>query len=158
MFEGTVAEGFIIWYILITHCPSTSVVCRLFEVHLLRSAVKARNQTRRLEKCAKRKMSSSLRTSYENMLLSLSPSHLINWKLSKAYFLASDKAGFERQKYDSYKCWTYAELCEAYDFLMEFIYAQFADMVHVHQYIMVISMDTNCAPLKVDLPGLTLNF
>ena len=45
---------------------------------------------------------------------------------SKTYLCTSDKAGFfSNKKYDSYKCWTCAELCEAFTFLMENIYVQF---------------------------------
>ena len=29
---------------------------------------------------------------------------------------------FSNKKYDSYKCWTFTELCEAFTFLMEDIY------------------------------------
>ena len=64
--------------------------------------------------------------------------------------LTSDKAGFfSNKKYDSYKCWTCAELCEAFTFLMENIYVQFEGMVY--QQIVGIPMGTNCAPLIADL-------
>ena len=56
---------------------------------------------------------------------------------------------FSNKKYDSYKCWTYAELGEAFTFLMENIYVQFEGMVY--QQIVGIHMGTNCAPLIVDL-------
>ena len=37
---------------------------------------------------------------------------------SKTYLCTSDKAGFfSNKKYDSYKCWTCAELCEVFTFL-----------------------------------------
>ena len=48
-----------------------------------------------------------------------------------------------------YKCWTCAELCEAFTFLMENIYVQFEGMVY--QQIVGIPMGTNCAPLIADL-------
>ena len=53
---------------------------------------------------------------------------LVNWcfnRESKTYLCTSDKAGiFSNKKYDSYKCWTCAELCEAFTLLMENIYVQ----------------------------------
>ena len=60
------------------------------------------------------------------------------------------KAGFfSNKKYDSYRCWSCAELCEAFTFLMENIYVQFDGMVY--QQIVGIPMGTNCAPLIADL-------
>ena len=60
------------------------------------------------------------------------------------------KAGFfSNKKYDSYKCWSCAELCEAFTFLMENIYVQFDGMVY--QQIVGIPKGTNCAPLIADL-------
>ena len=56
---------------------------------------------------------------------------------------------FSNKKYDSYKCWSCAELCEAFTFLMENIYVQFDGMVY--QQIVGIPMGTNCAPLIADL-------
>ena len=50
---------------------------------------------------------------------------------------------------DSYKCWTCAELREAFTFLMENIYVQFEGMVY--QQAVGIPMGTNCAPLIADL-------
>ena len=41
------------------------------------------------------------------------------------------------------------ELCEAFTFLMENIYVQFDGMIY--QPIVLIPMDTNCAPLIADL-------
>ena len=39
---------------------------------------------------------------------------------SKTYLCTSDKAGYvANKKYDSYICWTYAELCAAFTVLME---------------------------------------
>ena len=68
---------------------------------------------------------------------------------SKTYLSTSDKAGFfSNKKYDSYKCWTFAELCEAFTFLMENIYVQFEGMAY--QRIVGIPMGTNCAPLIAD--------
>ena len=69
---------------------------------------------------------------------------------SKTYLCTSAKAGFfSNKKYDSYKCWSFAELCEAFTFLMENIYVQFDCMVY--QQIVGIPMGTNCAPLIADL-------
>ena len=53
--------------------------------------------------------------------------------------------------YYSYICWTCAELCRAFIFLMEkiYMYVQFEGMVN--QQIVGISMGTNCAPLIADL-------
>ena len=53
------------------------------------------------------------------------------------------------RKYDSYRCWSCAELCQAFTFLMENIYVQFDGMVY--QQIVGIPMGTNCAPLIADL-------
>ena len=76
-----------------------------------------------------------------------------NWcfnRESKTYLCTSAKAGFfSNKKYDSYKCWSCAELCEAFTFLMENIYVQFDGMVY--QQIVGIPMGTNCAPLIADL-------
>ena len=52
------------------------------------------------------------------------------------------------KKYDSYKCWTCAELYEAFTFLMENIFVQFEGKVY--QQIVGIPMGTNCAPLIAD--------
>ena len=69
---------------------------------------------------------------------------------SKTYLCTSDKAGsFSNKKYDSYKYWTCAELCEAFTFLIENIYLQFEGMVF--QEIVGIPMGTNCTPLIADL-------
>ena len=69
---------------------------------------------------------------------------------SKTFLCTSVKAGFfSNKKYDSYKCWSCAELCEAFTFLMENIYVQFDGMVY--QQIVWIPMYTNCAPLIADL-------
>ena len=53
--------------------------------------------------------------------------------------------------YYSYICWTCAELCEAFIFLMEniYMYVQFESMVY--QQIVGIPMGTNCASLIADL-------
>ena len=53
--------------------------------------------------------------------------------------------------YNSYKCWICAELCEAFNFLMEniYTYVQFEGMIY--QQIVGIPMGTNCAPLIADL-------
>ena len=68
----------------------------------------------------------------------------------KTYLCTSMKEGFFRnKKYDSYKCWSCADLCEAFTFLMENIYVQFDGMVY--QLIVGIPMGTNCAPLIADL-------
>ena len=69
---------------------------------------------------------------------------------SKSYLCTSPKAGFvSNKKYDSYRCWSCAELCEAFTFLMENIYVQFDGMVY--QQIVGIPMGTNCAPVIADL-------
>ena len=52
-------------------------------------------------------------------------------------------------KYDSYRCSSCAELCEAFIFLMENIDVQFDDMVY--QQIEGIPMGINCAPCIADL-------
>ena len=78
---------------------------------------------------------------------------LVNWcfnRESKTYLCTSVKAGFfSNRKYDSYKCWSCAELCEAFTFLMENIYVKFDGMVY--QQIVGIPIGTNCAPLIADL-------
>ena len=48
-------------------------------------------------------------------------------------------------KYDSYRCWSCTEFCEAFTFLMENIYVQFDGMVY--QQIVGIPMGINCASL-----------
>ena len=58
---------------------------------------------------------------------------LVNWcfnrvKILPLYFTLGRI--FSNKKYDSYKCWTCAGLCEAFTFLMENIYVQFDGMVH----------------------------
>ena len=69
---------------------------------------------------------------------------------SKTCICTSDKVGFfSNNKYDSYKCWTCAELCVAFTFLMKNIYVQFVGMVY--QQIVGIPKGTNCAPLIADL-------
>ena len=69
---------------------------------------------------------------------------------SKTYLCYEEKAGvFRNKKYDSYKCWTCAGLCEAFSFLMESIYVQLEGMVY--QEIVGIPMGTICAPLIADL-------
>ena len=52
---------------------------------------------------------------------------------------------FSNKKYDSYKCWSCAELCEAFTFLMGNIYAQFDDMVY--KQIVGMPVGTNCTPI-----------
>ena len=80
----------------------------------------------------------------------------VSTESQKTYLCTSVKAGFySNKKYDSflflysYKCWSCAELCEAFTFLMENIYVQFDGMVY--QQIVGIPMGTNCAPLIADL-------
>ena len=77
----------------------------------------------------------------------------VNWcfnRESKTYLCTSVKAGFfSNKKYDSNKCWSCAELCEAFTFLMENIYVQFDGMAY--QQIVGIPMGTNCAPFIADL-------
>ena len=72
---------------------------------------------------------STLYTSMPHDLIKAKVLSLVNWcfnRESKTYLCTSDKAGFfSNKKYDSYKCWSCAELCEAFTFLMENIYVQF---------------------------------
>ena len=64
--------------------------------------------------------------------------------------LQTKRAFFSNKKYDSYKCWTCAELCEAFTFLENiYMYVQFEGMVY--QQIVKIPMGTNCAPLIANL-------
>ena len=63
--------------------------------------------------------------------------------------LLQTKRVLSNKKYDSYTCWTCAELCRAFTFLMENIYVQFEGMLY--QQIVGILMGTNCAPLIADL-------
>ena len=53
-----------------------------------------------------------------------------------------------KKKYDSYKCWTCVEVCEAFTFFLENIHVQFKGMVY--QQIVSIPMGTNCATLIAD--------
>ena len=98
-------------------------------------------------------VSSTLYTSLPHDLIKAKVLSLVNWcfnRESKTYLCTSAKAGFfSNKKYDSYKCWSCAELCEAFTFLMENIYVQFDGMVY--QQIVGIPMGTNCAPLIADL-------
>ena len=55
----------------------------------------------------------------------------------------------EKYRYNLYKCWTCAGLCEAWTFLMENIYVQFEGMLY--QQVVGIPMDKTCAPLRADL-------
>ena len=95
----------------------------------------------------------SLYTSLSDDLIKAKVLSLVNWcfnRESKTYLCTSVKAGFfSNKKYDSYKCWSCAELCEAFTFLMENIYVQFDGMVY--QQLVGIPMGTNCAPLIADL-------
>ena len=97
--------------------------------------------------------SSTLYTSLPHDLIKAKVLSLVNWcfnRESKTYLCTLVKAGvFSNKKYNSYKCWSCAELCEAFSFLMENIYVQFDGMVY--QQIVGIPMDTNCAPLIADL-------
>ena len=63
--------------------------------------------------------------------------------------LQTKRAFYSNKNYDSYKCWTCAELCEAFNFLVENIYVQFECMVY--QQIVGIPMGTNCALPIADL-------
>ena len=96
---------------------------------------------------------STVYTSLPHDLIKAKVLSLVNWcftRESKTYLCTSDKAGFfNNKKYDSYKCWSCAELWEAFTFLMENIYVQFDGMVY--QQIVGIPMGTNCAPLITDL-------
>ena len=92
-------------------------------------------------------------TSLPHDLIKAKVLSLVNWcfnRESKTFLCTSVKAGFfSNKKYDSYKCWSCAELCEAFSFLMENLYVQFDGMVY--QQIVGIPMGTNCAPLIADL-------
>ena len=52
--------------------------------------------------------------------------------------------GNKKYMYNAYRCWTCAELYEAFTFPMENIYVQFEGMVY--QEIVGIPMGTNCVP------------
>ena len=96
---------------------------------------------------------STLYTSLSHDIIKAKVLSLVNWcfnRESKSYLCTSLKAGFfSNKKYDSYRCWYCAELCEAFIFLMENVYVQF-DGVVIQQKV-AIPMDTNCAPLIADL-------
>ena len=96
---------------------------------------------------------STLYTSLPNDLIKAKVLSLVNWcfnRESKTHLCISVKAGrFSNKKYDSNKCWSCAELCEAFTFLMENIFVQFDIMVY--QQIVGIPMGANCAPLIADL-------
>ena len=66
---------------------------------------------------------STLYTSLPHDLIKAKVLSLVNWcfnRESKSYLCTSLKAGFfSNKKYDSYRCWSCAELCEAFTFLME---------------------------------------
>ena len=78
---------------------------------------------------------STLYTSLPHDLIKAKVLSLVNWcfnRESKTYLCTSVKAEFffSNKKYDSYKCWSCAELGEAFTFLMENIYVQFDGMVY----------------------------
>ena len=77
------------------------------------------------------------------------PKERMNCLMSKSKTYHVFAGFFSNKKYDSYRCWSCAELCEAFTFLMENIYVQFDGMVY--QQIVGIPMGTNCAPLIADL-------
>ena len=85
---------------------------------------------------------STLYTSLQHDLIKAKVLSLVNWcfnRESRSYLCTSLKAGFFcNKKYDSYKCWSCAKLCEAFTFLIENIYV-------------AIPIGTNCAPLLADL-------
>ena len=80
---------------------------------------------------------STLYTSLPPDLIKAKVLSLVTWcfnRESKSYLCNSDKAGFfSNKKYDSYKCWTCAEICEGFTFLMENIYVQFEGMVYINK-------------------------
>ena len=96
---------------------------------------------------------STLYTSLPHDLIKAKVLSLVKWcfnRESKTYLCTSDKAGFfSNKKYGSYTYWTCTELCEAFTFLMEYIYVKFDGMVY--QEIVGIPIGANCAPLKADL-------
>ena len=96
---------------------------------------------------------STLYTSLPHDLINAKVLSLIKWcfnRESKSYLCTSLKAGFfSNKKYESYRCWSCAELCEAFTFLMENIYVQFDGIIY--QQIEGSPMGTNCAPLIADL-------
>ena len=69
---------------------------------------------------------------------------LVNWCFNR------ESGFFSNKKYDLYRWWSCAELCESFTglFLMENIYVQFDGMVY--QQIVGIPIGTNCAPLIAD--------
>ena len=76
---------------------------------------------------------STLYTSLPHDLIRDKVLSLVNWcfnRESKSYLCTSPNAGFfSNKKYDSYRCWSCAELSEAFTFLGENIYVQFDGMV-----------------------------
>ena len=96
---------------------------------------------------------STLYTSLSHDLIKAKVLSLVNWcfnRESKSYLCTSLKAGFfSNKKYDSYWCWSCAELCEAFTFLMENIYVQFDGMLY--QQIAEIPLGTNCSRFIADL-------
>ena len=96
---------------------------------------------------------SALYTSLPHDLIKAKVLSLVNWcfnRESKTYLCTSAKAGFfSNKKYDSYKCWSCTELCEAFAFLMENMYVQFDGMVC--RRVVGIPVGTGCAPLVADL-------
>ena len=71
---------------------------------------------------------STLYTSLQHDLFKAKVLSLVNWcfnRESKTYLFTSVKAGFfSNKQYDSYKCWSCAELCEALTFLGKHKYTQ----------------------------------
>ena len=66
----------------------------------------------------------------------------VNWWFnseSKTYLCTSDKARFfNNKKYDTYKCWTCSDICEAFTFRMENIYEGCSEIIETvslfHKY------------------------
>ena len=116
---------------------SKSCVCEIFRVHKYLLSF----------------LFPTLYTSLLHDLIKAKVLSFVKWcfnRESKTYLCTSDKAGFfSNKKYDSCACWTYTELCEAFNFFVENIYVQFDGMAY--KQIVRIPMGTYCAPLIAEL-------
>ena len=96
---------------------------------------------------------SALYTSLPHGLVGAEVLSLVNWcfnRGSRACLCASDGAGFfGDRRCGSYGCWSCAELCEAFAFLVEGMCMQFDGMVC--RQVVGIPVGASCAPLVADL-------
>ena len=96
---------------------------------------------------------STLYTTLPHALIKQKFSYLIKWSFEKSgcNFICcnSIKAFFSNDKFDKYTNWTYLDMINAINFLLDNIYVRFGSTVY--RQVVGIPMGTNCAPLIADL-------